>query len=199
MKQPATDGEDPAGKTAAPSPERKKSGITARDIAYVGLMVAVIEVSKAALSFLPNIELTSFWIILFTLCFGWRIMVIVPVFILVEGMIYGVHLWWIMYLYVWPLLVLLTWIFRKKDQALFWAILSGAFGLSFGFLCSLVYLVIGIGEGGLQAGIGAQFGWWVAGIPYDLVHCLGNFTLMLLLYRPIRKAIRKISVTPELP
>ena len=47
---------------------KKKTGeIAVQDIALIGVMVAVIEVSKAALAFLPNIELTSFWIILFTL------------------------------------------------------------------------------------------------------------------------------------
>ena len=37
--------------------------LTVRDITLIGMMVAVIEVCKAALGFLPNIELTTFWII----------------------------------------------------------------------------------------------------------------------------------------
>ncbi|MBR6326600.1 MAG: hypothetical protein IKR61_07320 [Lachnospiraceae bacterium] len=179
--------------------EKKNFKISTLDIAYVGLMVAVIEVSKAALSFLPNIELTSFWLILFTLTFGWRILAIVPIFIVIEGMIYGIHLWWIMYLYVWPLLACLTRIFRRREEPLFWAILSGGFGLSFGYLCSLVYLVIGIGEGGLKNGLHTQLAWWIAGIPYDLVHCVGNFVLMLVLYRPVRKAIDKVMKTQVAP
>ena len=43
--------------------------LTIGDIALMGVMVAVIEVCKVALNFLPNIELTSFWIIMFTLLF----------------------------------------------------------------------------------------------------------------------------------
>ena len=104
------------------------------DIAQAGIMVAVIEVSKMALSGMPNIELTSFWLIMFTLFFGWKIVVVVPVFILVEGAFYGMHLWWIMYLYAWPLLVLIAWLFRKNTSAIFWAIVSGTFGLMFGAL-----------------------------------------------------------------
>ncbi len=172
--------------------QNKKKRITVRDITLIGMMVAVIEVCKAVLSFLPNVELTSFWLILFTLFFGWKIVLVVPVFILVEGMIYGVHLWWIMYLYVWPILVTLAWINRKREEPLFWAVLSGAFGLSFGFLCSFVYLVIGAFSGGIAYGIRQMFSWWVAGIPYDLVHSVGNFTLMLVLYRPVRMAMSKV-------
>ncbi len=168
--------------------------LTVRDIALIGLMTAVIEASKAALSFLPNIELTSFWLILFTLFFQWRIVLVIPVFILIEGFIYGFGIWWLMYLYSWPLLVLLVWIFRKQDSAWFWAVLSGAFGLCFGALCTLSYFLIGVpGGGGLTARLSASFAWWIAGLPWDIAHCVGNFVLMLLLYHPVRRVMRQVE------
>lgn len=163
-----------------------KAVISAKDIVTAGAMVAVIEVSKACLSFLPNIELTSFWLIIFTLVFGWKIVLIVPAFILVEGLIYGMGLWWIMYLYVWPLLVLIAFLFRKVNSALLWACISGFFGLAFGFLCSFVYLVTG--------NIHTQLAWWVAGIPWDIVHCVGNFVLMLVLYKPVMYGMKKLRI-----
>ena len=170
-----------------------KPRIEIKDIAQIGLMVAVIEVCKAALAFLPNIELTSFWLIMFTLFFGWKIVAVVPVFILIEGSIYGMNLWWIMYLYIWPLLVLIVWLLRKNDSAVFWAVLSGVFGLCFGALCSIPYIVIGWSSGGFINGIRSGFVWWVAGIPWDFIHCAGNFVLMLILYRPVRSAMKKIQ------
>ena len=170
-----------------------KPRIEIKDIAQIGLMVAVIEVCKAALAFLPNIELTSFWLIVFTLFFGWKIVAVVPVFILIEGSIYGMNLWWIMYLYIWPLLVLIVWLLRKNDSAVFWAVLSGVFGLCFGALCSIPYIVIGWSSGGFINGIRSGFVWWVAGIPWDFIHCAGNFVLMLILYRPVRSAMKKIQ------
>ena len=157
------------------------------------MMVAVIEVCKAALSFLPNIELTTFWLILFTLFFGRKIVLVVPVFILIEGSIYGFNTWWIMYLYTWPLLVLLTWVFRKQKSVWFWSILSGMYGLFFGLLCSILYVVIGAVDGGIRSGLYAGFTWWVAGIPWDIVHCIGNFVLMLVLYLPVRTLMEKIK------
>ena len=162
------------------------------DIAQIGIMVAVIEVSKFALSGMPNIELTSFWLIMFTLFFGWKIVVVVPVFILIEGSFYGPHLWWIMYLYAWPLLVTIAWLFRKNTSALFWAVVSGLFGLCFGALCSIPYFVIGASTGGVSAGLRAAFTWWVAGIPWDLLHCAGNFAIMLVLYHPVSRAIKLV-------
>ena len=168
-----------------------KFALTIKEITLIGMMVAVIEVCKVALAGIPNIELTSFWMIMFTLFFGVRVVFVVPVFILIEGAMYGVHLWWIMYLYAWPLLALLTWVFRKQKSVWFWSILSGLFGLMFGFLCSFPYVVIGTVNGGIRNGLYAGFAYWIAGIPFDITHCIGNFVLMLVLYQPIRLAMKK--------
>ena len=168
-----------------------KLNISAREIATIGMMVAIIEACKIALSFLPNVELTSFWLIMFTIFYGRKVGFVVPVFILVEGAMYGMNTWWIMYLYIWPLLVFIAWIFRKSDSAIFWAILSGIFGLSFGFLCSLVYFFMGFSAGGVAGGFSSAFSWWVAGIPWDLIHGTANFILMLVLYKPVSTVMKK--------
>lgn len=156
-----------------------------QDVATVGLMVALIEVCKLFMQGLPNIEMTSFLIILFTLRFGRLTLYAIPAFILIEGLIYGFGLWWVMYLYAWPLLALVAHAFRRMNSAFFWAIVSGAFGLLFGLLCAIPYFFIGLAGGSLSQGLTQFFAWWVAGIPYDLIHGAGNFALMLALYRPM--------------
>lgn len=170
-----------------------KLKITTRDITEIGLMVAVIEVSKFILLALPNIELTTFWIIMFSLFFGAKVIFVIPVFILIEGAMFGFNLWWIMYLYVWPLLAFLTWLFRKQTSPIFFAILSGVFGLFFGALCSIPYFFIGMADGGLSNGFIFAFSWWVSGIFYDVIHCVGNFVLMIILFQPVNKIMKKIK------
>lgn len=165
--------------------------LTAKDIALIGVMVAVIEVCKVVLMGIPNVELTTFWMIMFALYFGGKVFFVVPVFILIEGMLFGFGLWWVMFLYVWPLLAVISILMRKMDTAFGWSILSGAFGLLYGFFCSFPYVVIGAVDGGLMAGIQYGFSWWIAGIPYDLIHGVSNFVIMLLLYRPIRGIMEK--------
>ena len=159
---------------------------TARDICLIGLMVAVIEACKFALASIPNVELTSFWLILFTLSFGKRSLFTIPVFVLLEGVIYGFGLWWVMYLYAWPLLAVIVLLLRKSDHVLTWSLLAGVFGLLFGLLCSIPYLFVGAADGGLLNGLRTAFAWWIAGIPWDLIHGAANFILMLVLYRPMR-------------
>ena len=96
--------------------KNNKLVLTIKDITLIGLMVAVIEVCKVALAHIPNIELTTFLVIMFSLYLGKRIYYAIPVFILIEGVMYGFGLWWIMYLYLWPSLAILTRLFRKSGS-----------------------------------------------------------------------------------
>lgn len=175
------------------SEEKKQSRhLSIRDIALIGAMVAVIEVCKMVMAPLPNIELTSFWVILFTLFFGWKMVFVIPVFILIEGCVYGFGLWWMMYLYAWPLLALFAYINRKKETLLFWSLTSATFGLLFGAMCAIPYFFIGWVDGGIAAGLRTAFTWWVAGIPWDITHAIGNLALMLVLFRPMKRIMEKI-------
>ena len=151
----------------------------------MALMVAIIEVSKVALAQVPNVELTSFWIIMFTLYFGPRIFYVIPVFILIEGLMYGFGLWWIMYLYAWPMLAIVVLLLRKMNTAWDWSFVSGLFGLLFGFLCAIPYI--------FTSGFAGAVAWWIAGIPWDLVHGIANFIIMLVLYKPIKLVMAKMQ------
>lgn len=168
-----------------------KIKLTVRDITLIGLMTAIIEVSKMALAWVPNVELTSFWVIMFAVYLGRRIYFVIPAFILVEGLMYGVNIWWIMYLYAWPLLAIAAFIFRKTDSAFGFAMLSGIFGLLFGLLCSIPYIFIGAADGGISGGLRMAFAWWIAGIPWDLVHGISNFAIMAVLYKPVSAVMKK--------
>ena len=155
--------------------------LTVRDVAYIGITIATLEAAKLSLSFIPNVELVTFLLILYTLAFGKKVLYAAFAFVGVECLIWGMGIWVIMYLYIWPLLCVLTLFLKKQRSAWFWAVFSGIYGLMFGGLCSLVYLGFG--------GIKTAFAWWIAGIPYDILHGISNFVLMLILYRPIRKVL----------
>jgi len=160
---------------------KKQPALIAQNIALIGVMTATLEAAKSALAFLPNVELVSLLIILYTLFFGKLILYVIPVFVLLEGCIYGFGLWWVMYLYTWPLLALLAHLFRRQKSPLFWSILSGFFGLFYGAMCAVPYLFL--------SGFQGAFTWWAAGIYFDLIHCVSNFTLCLILFVPLRNIL----------
>lgn len=167
--------------------------LTVRDIALIGMMIAILEVCKRAMDFLPNVELVTFWIIMFTLFLGKKSVYGVLGFVLIEGLVFGFHVWWIMYLYLWPLLVLVTLLFRKNESGILWAVVSGIFGLVFGLAGSIPYIFIGAVDGGISGGLYMAFSWWIAGIPWDLVHGIANFIVMLILYKPISEVMKKLK------
>lgn len=159
--------------------------LTMKDIAVMGIMVATMTAFKYAMSLLPNIESVSLLIILYTLFLGPKVIYAIIVFVIVEGLLYGFGTWWVSYLYIWPLLSLLTYAFRKQTSPLFFSVLSGLFGLFFGALTAIPYLFIG--------GITTAFNYFIAGIPYDLLHCVGNFCICLALFKPLNTTLNKIS------
>ena len=147
-------------------------------LALLGTLMFGLKLSMAGL---PNIEPVSLLILVYTAVFGRKTLYAVYTYVLLEFLLFGVGLWSLNYLYVWPILYLLGRLFRKMESPWGWAILSGAFGLCFGLLCAPVYCV----TGGFFFGLS----WWISGIPFDALHCAGNFCLTLTLYRPLTRGL----------
>lgn len=160
------------------------SAIDLRELTALSVFAALMIAFQVAMAGLTNIEVVTLFIILATLHFGKKALLSVAVFVLAEGLIFGFHLWWISYCYVWPLLALLVLALKKWSHPLLWTVVGGLFGLLFGTLCSIPEFIAG--------GFGAGFGYIIAGIPYDLIHCLGNIVLIGLLFYPLEKLLQRI-------
>lgn len=157
-----------------------------KEIVMTGLLGAVLMLAQVALSFLPNIELATLLIVLYALCFPRKVALgSIYVFVLLEGLIYGFGSWWFGYLYIWLVPFLLALLFRKNDSAVFWAVVNAAYGLFFGLFFSLTYAAIG----GFWAGVS----WWIAGIPFDIAHCVGNALSALFLYQPLKRCFDRLA------
>ncbi len=162
-------------------------GKSAKDLAYLGISLALLEASKLALDMLPNVEVVTLLFIVYTIFYGRKTILIAVGFTVIECFLKGFNVWSIMYLYIWPLLIILVSVAnRHKVGYVFYCILSGFFGLFFGLFCSIPYLFIG--------GWTMAVTWWISGIPYDVIHCVSNFVLCLLLFKPLYAVMRKVTV-----
>ena len=141
--------------------------------------------AKYVMSGLPNIEPVSLMVMLMAVLFGVKCLYPIYLYVLMEMLFFGFGLWNINYLYIWLILAAAAWLMRKSDSALAWALLSGCYGLCFGLLCAPVDVAVG--------GLGYAAAKWVSGIPYDLLHCAGNFVLALLLFLPLRTLLEKLK------
>jgi len=169
---------------------RPQNSDKVRRMTQVALMAALMLGGQVALMAIPNFEVVSLLVILFTLTFGRDVFGAVYVFVVLEGAIYGFGMWWISYLYVWSILALLALRLRAMQSSLGWAVLSGGFGLVFGALTALPYLALGPA---------AAWAYFVAGIPYDLVHCVCNFVLCLALFRPLHRVLERLGQSAPQP
>ena len=157
---------------------------TVREIALFGVLGGLTFAAKVVMAGLPNIEPVSLMVMLFAVTFGARAVFPIYVYVVMEFILFGLNLWSINYLYIWAILALAAWLLRRMAHPLGWALLSGAFGLLPGAVCPPLYLFAG--------GLGAMVSWWVSGIPFDLLHCAGNFVIALVLFVPLRKLMARL-------
>ena len=158
--------------------------LSVKDIVLIALLSALLLISQVALAPIPNVELVSLLLILYTMFFQKKTLYIIYVFVLLEGILYVFGMWWGCYLYVWTILWGITMLLKSEQNALFWALVSGFFGLAFGTLCSVPYFL----TGGIEMGLG----WIVSGLPFDITHGIGNFVVALLLFHPLHYVLSRI-------
>lgn len=162
----------------------KKKRLPLGEVVLFGMLGALTFALQVAMAPLPNIEPVSLLVMLFAAVFGWKCLYSVYVFVVMEILFHGLGLWNINYLYVWTVLAVAAIILRQMESALGWAILAAVFGMSFGALCGIVDVFIG--------GFPYAVTKWISGIPFDLLHCGGNFAITLTLWKPLRHLTEKL-------
>lgn len=162
------------------------------EICLFGILGSLLFALKFAMSYLPNIEPVTLLLIVYTITFGIKVLYPLAVYILLEIFIYGFGFWTLAYFYIWLILVVvvivISKITNKNDSVLLWSLISGAFGLIFGALYIPIYIV--------SSGFMFAITWWINGLFFDIMHCIANFILCLILFRPIVKifSILKIKI-----
>ncbi len=156
-----------------------------KELVCMALLSALLLVGQVGLSYLPNIEVVSLLVYICAQIYRGKAFLIIYVFVFLEGCIYGFGLWWFGYMYIWSVLAVIVLITGKDRTSIpMTCVILGAYGLAFGFMYALPYFVAG--------GWAAGFSYWVAGIPFDLMHCGGNIIVALTLYKPVRTLLGRL-------
>ena len=137
------------------------------------MLGAVMFMSRLLMQMIPNIHLLGLFVAATTLTFRANALIPIYLFVAIEGLFAGLAFWWIPYLYVWiPLWGAFMLLGRlnipKKVQTPVYMVTSGLHGLSFGLLYApLQALMFGLSFRGMIV-------WIIAGIPFDVIHAIGN-------------------------
>ena len=162
----------------------KPSKLTIRETVLFGVLGAMTFALKMGMALLPNIEPVSLLVIVFAVVFGWKALYPTYVYVAMEILYWGIGTWNMNYLYIWGILAAAAILLRKNQQPLVWAMLSGVYGLAFGALCAPVDIAIG--------GLSWAVTKWASGIPFDIAHCVGNFFIALILFKPLKILLEKL-------
>lgn len=146
----------------------------------------ILYVSQVALAFLPNIEVVSLLIVVFTLIYKKDIKYVCALYVLFTGIQWGFGLWWWSYLVIWPLFSVVVNLLSGlvKENWFIWTIILGIWGIIFGALFAIPYIFIDPSF---------AFSYWIAGIPWDMLHCAGNVIIAATIGKPIYKALVRIE------
>ncbi len=175
----------------------KRQGIKqspAKSLALVGIMAASVECGKLALSFLPNVEVVSLLLALYSYVFGLYGVMAAYIFVCIEPIIWGFNTWVVSYLIYWPLLSILFFILGKlrvKNRIL---LTSAAVLMTFlfGVLTSLVDI-------GLLSGFFDNFEYrfavyYARGAVFYIIHICSNAVIFLVLFSLFAKKLLKIKL-----
>ena len=140
-------------------------------------------VSQVIMASLPNVEIVSLLIILVTQKFGLKALYSVYIFVVCEVLTYGIHIWVINYMYIWAILCITVFLVHSIDNAVIFGLIAAIYGLLFGTLCSIPYFI----TGGTAMGIS----YIISGFWFDIVHCVTNLILTVILYPPLKRVMDK--------
>ncbi len=162
------------------------------ELIMLSLFGGVMFLSKLIMEFLPNIHLLAMFITLFTVIFRSKALISIYTYVFLLGVYGGFSLWWLPNLYTWTVLwaivMCLPTNMPKGVAVVVYAIVCGIHGLLYGTLGAPIDV--------LATGIGLHRIWeYIAfGIPFDIMHCVGNVFasfLVVPLMIPLKKIISR--------
>ena len=158
------------------------------NIALVGILSAVNVASRIVLQFLPNIKPVTSIIIITTIFFGLYIALqVVVTTTLLSALLLGIGPYVIFQIAAWALIVLITFAINrhvKQRKVIPYTLWSGLCGFIFGFIVSWEKLL---------------YGWtffltyYIAGIPFDALHAIGNIVFFPICYLALSPVFKRVK------
>ncbi len=160
------------------------------EMCVFSMLGAIMFVSKIVMEFLPNIHLVGTLTMTYTLVYRKRALIPIYVYVFLNGLYAGFNLWWLPYTYIWTVLWAFTMLLPKRMPravcAVVYPVLCALHGIAFGALYAPAQALM----------FGFDFkqtvAWVVAGLPFDVLHAVGNLVGGFLIL-PLSELLRRLS------
>lgn len=162
---------------------------TAHDTAVFALLGALMFAGKKLMEWIPNVHPLTMLVMVYTIVYRRKAVFPIFVYLAMDTAVTGGFTWIVPYYYIFPLYWLITLLLPRRLPAacatILYSVVCALFGLAFGTLYApwqaLMY----------RLSFEKTIAWIVAGLPWDVMHALGNLAasvLILPLVRLIRRA-----------
>jgi energy-coupling factor transport system substrate-specific component len=142
------------------------------EIVIFAMLGTIMYLSKMLMEILPNIHLLGTMVVATTIVYRKKALYPIYIYVFLNGLYAGFAMWWLPYTYIWTILwgmvMLLPKNMPKKVAPVVYIAVCALHGFLFGTFYSVAQaLMFGLGIKGMIA-------WIVAGLPWDIIHGIGN-------------------------
>ena len=165
----------------------EKTNLSAKDIAVIAILAVVLFIQEEVLTFLPNVQLTVFLIVLYTKKLGFKkTTIIILIYVILDNLVMGsLSFFYTPFMFIgWELIsVLLSTIFKRLNASLS----LGLAGILFSFLYCWIYIIpnILLTKINVVAYLASDF-------LFEIILACSSFVSILWLYEPCSKVFDKL-------
>lgn len=170
---------------------RNNTRLRVVDLVIFAMLGALMTVLDLCMNILPNVHLGGMLIVTFTVVYRAKALFPIYIYVVLIGLIEGLGLWWLPYLYIWAILWGVTMLLPRRMPtgvaAVVYALVCGLHGFAFGFLWLPSQMLL------LHMSFEQALAWWAAGfLTADVPHGIGNLLAGALVV-PLAALIRRLD------
>ena len=158
-----------------------------KQIAFIGVYVAIIIAFQTLLSSINGLELTTLLITTAALLLPLSTsLTIVVVYCLIQGILYGFGDWLVVYIIYWTLIDLVSYFLRSflRKHLILNSILNGVYGFLLGIFFFFKTLIL--------YDLSSAISYYLTGLSGDIFHTIINILVTLILYPVMARIFPKI-------
>ena len=168
---------------------KRSTSLKLKEMILFAMLAALMFCSKKVMEGLQNIHLCGMLVMTFTVVFRKKALIPIYVYVFLDGLFGGFSMWWVPYLYIWTILWGITMLLPQKmpkvAKCIIYPVVCCIHGLAFGALYAPAQAVM------FNLNFEQTVAWIIAGLPFDIIHAVGNLALGMLIV-PFSELLEKL-------
>ncbi|MBE6538752.1 MAG: hypothetical protein E7671_04755 [Ruminococcaceae bacterium] len=171
----------------------KRRGLSVKEISVFAMLGTVLFLGDLLMEWAPNIHFVGALIVVYTLVYRKKALVPIYIYVLMNGLYAGFSLWWMPYLYIWTILWGMTMLLPRGLHFAVATVIYSAVCALHGFIFGALYAPAQAIMFGFD--FETTIAWIVAGIPFDIIHGLGDLAVSVIII-PMTALLSRLERVP---